>query len=87
VLLAVIISISALLLEEYAVRRYERGKDMARLVLYALAENVGYSQLVAYFRCCGIIDLVRGRHEWGEMRRRGLERPAEVPLPEEGVHA
>jgi cellulose synthase/poly-beta-1,6-N-acetylglucosamine synthase-like glycosyltransferase len=87
VLLAVIISISALLLEEYAVRRYERGKDIARLVLYALVENLGYRQLIAYFRCCGIIDLVRGRSEWGEMRRRGLERPVEVPLPEEGVDA
>jgi cellulose synthase/poly-beta-1,6-N-acetylglucosamine synthase-like glycosyltransferase len=87
VLQAVIISISALLLEEYAVRRYERAKDMARLVLYALADNLGYSQLIAYFRCCGIVDLVRGRHDWGEMRRRGLERPAEVPLTEEGVHA
>jgi cellulose synthase/poly-beta-1,6-N-acetylglucosamine synthase-like glycosyltransferase len=82
VFLALIISISALLLEEYAVRRYERGQDMARLAVYAVAENLGYRQLIAYFRCCGILDLVRGRHEWGEMRRRGLERPAEVPLPE-----
>jgi cellulose synthase/poly-beta-1,6-N-acetylglucosamine synthase-like glycosyltransferase len=87
VLLAMIVSISALLLEEYAVRRYERGKDMTRLVLYALVENLGYSQLIAYFRCRGIIDLIRRRHDWGEMRRRGLERPAEVPLPEEGTHA
>jgi hypothetical protein len=55
---------------------------MARLAAYAVAENLGYRQLIAYFRCCGILDLVRGRHEWGEMRRRGLERPAEVPLPE-----
>jgi cellulose synthase/poly-beta-1,6-N-acetylglucosamine synthase-like glycosyltransferase len=82
VLLAVIVSIASLALEEYAVRRYSRGKDMGRLVVYAFAENLGYSQMIAYFRCCGILDLVRGRHEWGEMRRRGLERPAEVPLPE-----
>ena len=87
VLLAMIVSISALLLQEYAVRRYERGKDMGRLVLYALVENLGYSQLIAYFRCWGIVDLIRRRHDWGEMRRRGLERPAEVPLPEEGTHA
>jgi cellulose synthase/poly-beta-1,6-N-acetylglucosamine synthase-like glycosyltransferase len=82
VLFAVLLSLAALLLEEYAVRRYERGSDIARLAGYALLENLGYSQLIAYFRCCGILDLVRGRHEWGEMRRRGLERPAEVPLPE-----
>jgi cellulose synthase/poly-beta-1,6-N-acetylglucosamine synthase-like glycosyltransferase len=82
VLFAVLVSLAALLLEEYAVRRYERGRDIARLAVYALAENLGYSQMIAYFRCCGMLDLVRGRHEWGEMRRRGLERPAEVPLPE-----
>jgi cellulose synthase/poly-beta-1,6-N-acetylglucosamine synthase-like glycosyltransferase len=86
VLLAVIISISALLLEEYADRRYERATDMARLVLYALAENVGYTQLTAYFRCCGFVDLLRRRRDWGVMTRRGLERPAEVPLPEGEAH-
>jgi hypothetical protein len=55
---------------------------MARLVAYALAENLGYVQLTAYFRCCGWVDLVRRRHDWGEMTRRGLEQAAEVPLPE-----
>jgi cellulose synthase/poly-beta-1,6-N-acetylglucosamine synthase-like glycosyltransferase len=87
VLLAVIVSISSLLLEEYADRRYERGPDMARLVLYALAENVGYTQLTAYFRCCGFVDLLRRRHDWGVMTRRGLEQPAEVPLPERRARA
>ncbi len=87
VLLAVIISISSLLLAEYAVRRYERTPDIARLVVYAVAENLGYSQLIAYFRCCGFLDLLRRRHEWGEMTRLGLERSAEVPLPERQASA
>ena len=82
VLLAVIVSISALLLEEYADRRYERGVDVGRLVLYAVAESLGYTQLTAYFRCCGSVDLLRRRRDWGVMTRRGLEQPAEVPLPE-----
>jgi hypothetical protein len=87
VLLAVIVSISALLLEEYADRRYERGRDMARLVFCALTENLGYTQLTAYFRCCGFLDLVRRRHDWGVMTRRGLEQPAEVPLPKRKARA
>ena len=87
VLLAVIVSISSLLLEEYAERRYERGPDMARLVGYALAENVGYTQMTAYFRCCGFVDLLRGRKDWGVMTRRGLEQPAEVPLPDRQARA
>jgi cellulose synthase/poly-beta-1,6-N-acetylglucosamine synthase-like glycosyltransferase len=82
VLLAVVISISALLLEEYADRRYEHGSDMAWLVAYAVAESLGYVQMTAYFRCCGFVDLLRRRHDWGVMTRRGLEQRAEVPLPE-----
>jgi cellulose synthase/poly-beta-1,6-N-acetylglucosamine synthase-like glycosyltransferase len=87
VLLAVIVSISALLLEEYADRRYERAPDMARLVGCALAENLGYTQMTAYFRCCGFVDLLRRRHDWGVMTRRGLEQPAEVPLPDRQARA
>ena len=87
VLLAVIVSISALLLEEYADRRYERGRDMARLVAYAMAESLGYNQLTAYFRCCGFVDLLRRRRDWGVMTRKGLEQPAEAQLPEGEVRA
>jgi cellulose synthase/poly-beta-1,6-N-acetylglucosamine synthase-like glycosyltransferase len=87
VLLSVLISIAAILLEEYAVQRHKRPGDLARLVLYALLENFGYRQMTAFFRCRGVVDLVRGRHEWGEMRRRGLERKPEVPLPQERASA
>jgi cellulose synthase/poly-beta-1,6-N-acetylglucosamine synthase-like glycosyltransferase len=80
-LLAVIISISALLFEEYADRRYERGPDMARLVAYAVVAGLGYTQMTAYFRCWGFVDLLRRRRDWGVMTRRGLEQPAEAPLP------
>jgi hypothetical protein len=60
---------------------------MARLVACALVESVGYNQLTAYFRCCGFVDLLRRRHDWGVMTRRGLEQPAEVPLPERQARA
>jgi hypothetical protein len=39
------------------------------------------------FQCCGFVDLLRGRHEWGEMTRRGLELPAEAPPPERQARA
>ena len=87
VLLALIVSISSLLLEEYAARRYERRRDMVRLVVCALTENLGYTQLTAYFRCCGFVDLLRGRRDWGVMTRQGLEQPAEVPLPDREARA
>jgi hypothetical protein len=51
------------------------------VVVYGLLESFGYRQLMSYYRCLGVVDLVRGRKDWGEMQRRGLERRAEAPLP------
>jgi cellulose synthase/poly-beta-1,6-N-acetylglucosamine synthase-like glycosyltransferase len=81
VLLSMLLSIAAILLEEYVVRRHERGRDIALVVVYGLLESFGYRQMTAFFRCRGVIDLLRGRRDWGEMQRRGLERRAEAPLP------
>jgi cellulose synthase/poly-beta-1,6-N-acetylglucosamine synthase-like glycosyltransferase len=82
VLLTVLLSIAAIMLEEYAVRYLGRGGDVARVVLYGMAESFGYRQLIAFARCRGMIDLARRRRDWGEQRRRGLEPPlAEVPPP------
>jgi cellulose synthase/poly-beta-1,6-N-acetylglucosamine synthase-like glycosyltransferase len=81
VLLSVLLSLSAIMLEEYAVRHNERGRDIALVVVYAILDSFGYRQLTAWFRCRGILDLIRGRREWGEMQRRGLERRPEAPLP------
>jgi cellulose synthase/poly-beta-1,6-N-acetylglucosamine synthase-like glycosyltransferase len=81
VLLSVLLSIAAIMLEEYVVRRYRRPSDIARLILYAVLENFGFRQLTAFFRAVGAIDLVRRRKGWGEMPRRGLERRTEVRLP------
>jgi hypothetical protein len=87
ILVLILLSFSAILLEEYAIRRYERGRDIARLVLYSLFETFGYRQLVAVWRCLAFVDLARGRKDWGTMQRRGLERPAEAPLPERATRA
>jgi cellulose synthase/poly-beta-1,6-N-acetylglucosamine synthase-like glycosyltransferase len=87
VLLSVLLSIAAILLEEYAVRRHERASDIALLVLYGVLDNFGYRQMTAFFCCRGVVDLVRRRHEWGEMRRHGLERREEAPLPREQARA
>ena len=81
IVLAVLLSVAAIMLDGYAGRQHERTVDIARLALYAVLENFGYRQLTAFWRCRGIVDLMRGRTEWGAMQRRGLERPAEVPVP------
>jgi cellulose synthase/poly-beta-1,6-N-acetylglucosamine synthase-like glycosyltransferase len=81
VLLWILLSFSAILLEEYAIRRYRNGADIARLVLFSVFESFGYRQLNAWWRCRAWVDLARGRKEWGTMQRRGLERATEAPPP------
>jgi|tagenome__1003787_1003787.scaffolds.fasta_scaffold20923713_2 cellulose synthase/poly-beta-1,6-N-acetylglucosamine synthase-like glycosyltransferase len=78
-LIWILLSFSAVLLEEYAVRRYARGFDIARLVYYSVFESIGYRQLNALWRCQAMVDLARKKQGWGTMPRRGLERPTEAP--------
>jgi cellulose synthase/poly-beta-1,6-N-acetylglucosamine synthase-like glycosyltransferase len=75
----ILLSFSAILLEEFAIRRYRRGTDMARLVLFSVFEAFGYRQLNSWWRCRAWVDLARGRKEWGAMQRRGLERATDAP--------
>ena len=72
VLVGAVLSLAALALEEINFRRYQRGREAARLVAMALAENLGYRQLTTLWRVLGSIDAARRRRGWGEMRRRGL---------------
>jgi cellulose synthase/poly-beta-1,6-N-acetylglucosamine synthase-like glycosyltransferase len=81
VLLWIMLSFSAILLEEYAIRRYRRGTDLARMVLFSLVETCGYRQLSSWWRCRAWVDIARRRKDWGSMQRRGLERATEPPPP------
>ena len=73
ILLGALLSLAALALEELGFRRYARGRDAARLFGYALLENLGYRQLNDLWQAQALVDLLRGRRHWGEMRRRGFD--------------
>jgi hypothetical protein len=72
ILLGVLLSVSALALEEFSFRRHESGREAARLLLFAVLENFGYRQLNDVWRIQAFVDLARRRKSWGEMQRRGL---------------
>jgi len=72
ILVGALLSVSALALEEFNFRRYQRGREAGRLLAAALGENLGYRQLNAVWRTLALVDLARGHKEWGDMRRRGL---------------
>jgi cellulose synthase/poly-beta-1,6-N-acetylglucosamine synthase-like glycosyltransferase len=71
ILLGVIMSVLAVLIEELTFRRYDKMKDVAILILYAFLENFGYRQLYAWWRVKGLISYMKGDLQWGEMKREG----------------
>ena len=80
-LLGVLLSASALALEEFSFRRHARDREAARLLAYAILENFGYRQLNDLWQTLAFVDLARRRRQWGEMRRRGLARPPSAGAP------
>ncbi|MFB3814023.1 MAG: glycosyltransferase family 2 protein [Terriglobales bacterium] len=69
---ATMISIGSVLLEELTYRRYNRSRDVARLVAYCLLEHLPYRQLNMVWRLYGMWQYLRGDVAWGSMRRAGL---------------
>jgi cellulose synthase/poly-beta-1,6-N-acetylglucosamine synthase-like glycosyltransferase len=68
--LGVLLSISALLLEEMSFHVYPRLRDTARLMAVAVAENLGYRQVLAVWRAIALVKWMFGaRAQWGAMQR------------------
>lgn len=70
---AVIVSVTALAVEEISFHRYENWADLRVAVAAAFFENIGYRQLTAIWRLQGLWAAVRGATpEWGVMTRSGF---------------
>ncbi|PWW05125.1 cellulose synthase/poly-beta-1,6-N-acetylglucosamine synthase-like glycosyltransferase [Paenibacillus cellulosilyticus] len=69
-LLGTALSMGSILLEQISFRKYTSFKDIMRLVLFALLENLGYRQLTILFRIEGILKFRKGRHAWGSIKRK-----------------
>jgi cellulose synthase/poly-beta-1,6-N-acetylglucosamine synthase-like glycosyltransferase len=72
VLFGIVLSTSAVLLEEFTQRRYPKGLDVVRLLVVAILENLGFKQLMTYWRTQGLIDGLKGKTGWGKMERKGF---------------
>ena len=70
--LGFLLTTAALALEEFSYHRYERRRDIARLVAYAAIESVGYHQIHNVWRTIGYVDIARGKTSWGAQQRRGF---------------
>lgn len=70
----VLLSLSAVLLEDLAFRTYGRLRELGRLIVYSVLENFGYRQLIALYRVGGFIAYLRRDRTWGEIERVGFEK-------------
>ncbi|MCZ2148484.1 MAG: glycosyltransferase family 2 protein [Bryobacterales bacterium] len=69
-----LLSTSAVLLEEFTVCRYPSWRDSWRLFAAAIAENFGFRQMLTLWRVQGLIDGIKGkRGGWGAMERKGFK--------------
>jgi cellulose synthase/poly-beta-1,6-N-acetylglucosamine synthase-like glycosyltransferase len=68
--LGMLLSASALLLEEMSFHVYERPRQLAALLAAMAIENFGYRQLAAWWRLQSLVRwLARRPGRWGQMRR------------------
>ncbi len=72
ILYGILLSMSAVVLEELTQRRYPAPADVARLFAAAVIENLGFRQLLTIWRTRGLIDGLRGKQGWGAMERKGF---------------
>jgi cellulose synthase/poly-beta-1,6-N-acetylglucosamine synthase-like glycosyltransferase len=68
--LGMLLSMSAIMLEEFSFPMYRKPRELARLYLAALLENFGYRQLTVWWRLKGFFRWIMGRqHKWESITR------------------
>ena len=66
----ILLTVSALLLDEISHHTYPRQSQIFVLLLVAAAENFGYRQLNLYWRLLGLVHWATGtKARWGDMKR------------------
>jgi cellulose synthase/poly-beta-1,6-N-acetylglucosamine synthase-like glycosyltransferase len=72
----ILLSMSAILLEEFMASRYPAARDVLRLFWVAVIENLGLRQLFTFWRTEGLIDAILKKKGWGAMERQGFKSDA-----------
>jgi len=69
ILYGVVLSIGAILLEEYTFSKYPSVKQLFKLSWYGILENFGYRQMTTIFRMDAIIRFKKFKNDWGNIKR------------------
>jgi cellulose synthase/poly-beta-1,6-N-acetylglucosamine synthase-like glycosyltransferase len=66
---AVILSVSALIIDDLVFKRYDRPSDLLRLIIASFLEHLGYRQIVAFQRTLSFLNVLRLKGKWGMIHR------------------
>jgi cellulose synthase/poly-beta-1,6-N-acetylglucosamine synthase-like glycosyltransferase len=67
-----LLSMGSVVLEEITLRRYPRLRDVMILMAFAVVENIGYRQVVTFFKAYGVLQSFRKRRTWEVVEHEGL---------------
>ena len=67
------LSVGAVLLEELTYHRYPRFRDLLTLLAFAVFENIGYRQLILYYRFQGALKFLLGSRGWEKVSHAGAD--------------
>jgi biofilm PGA synthesis N-glycosyltransferase PgaC len=76
---AVSLSIWSVLFEEVTFHKYERRRDVLKLMLTAFLEPIFYHPIVMLMSIKGNIDKILKKNTWGKMERKGFEQKKPKP--------
>jgi len=66
----VILSVGALIIEEFTFNKYSKTIEFLRLCFYGVIENFSYRQLTVIFRLFAIFGFRKYKYSWGKIKRR-----------------
>jgi cellulose synthase/poly-beta-1,6-N-acetylglucosamine synthase-like glycosyltransferase len=70
--LSVLLTLTAIMVEEFGFNRYRRRREIFRLLAYTVVESVCFHPLHDVWRAIGYVDIARGTTSWGAQQRRGF---------------
>jgi len=74
----VILSVGALIIEEFTFNKYVKLREFFRLCLYGILENFSYRQMTVVFRLIAILRFKKYRHAWGKIKRQDFNKEYEA---------
>ncbi|TBL72441.1 glycosyltransferase family 2 protein [Paenibacillus thalictri] len=72
-LIGLLFTCGALLIEQFAFRRPIRTSDLVRIIGLSVVMAAGYDQINAYWKLAGLWDYLRRNNAWGNMVRRSWQ--------------